>query len=242
MEGNAQPVAVCHRKDRGQGESQVGGELRGRDVEHCNRATRHRFLMDDTSIYWLVILLSMGRVGTSRARIVGVNPGMLGSALAFIAFTAWLCSGYAVGPLDLGAIIQGPAFFGLISGLIALIASCRVKVTSQSVELVDILFITTVPFVKIQSVEAENGLSILTSDGSRFGSVAYGSSVLAAITGSRRATRLRARLEGALAGSLPGSDPDSNAVIRRRFRVGVVLIPALLVGGAVLYTATLRTI
>ena len=168
-----------------------------------------------------------------RPRTVGWNPSMLGFALVFVAFMTWVSAGYCSGPVDFPYLLQGPGFFGLISGVILLVATSRVRITPSCVELVNLFAITTITFAAIGRVDADNGLALVTTDGTEHHSVAFGGSLLAALTGNRRATHLRSRITAAQGAATAVPAPVRTAVTRR-VRPALVLIPGgLAIAGVV---------
>lgn len=165
------------------------------------------------------------RVGAaSRLRLVGWNPGMVAFGLGFVAFTVWLTSSYATGPATASDLLQGPLAWGAVAGGILEASTCRVRVGRGMVELTNILSVTSVPFHDIERIEALNGMSVVTRSGATHESVAYGGSLLAVLTGNKRAVRLQSRLSEAMISPTPGAEPSTS----RRFRPGLVALPLLI--------------
>jgi len=119
------------------------------------------------------------------------------SFLMSTAFLAGVCTvGAVVGATDspiqdsVASLVGG----GVIAGGMFLMGTSHVSVRGGQLEFVNTLTRTTVKPNEIKEILTENGLQVRLTSGRAFGSLAYGPSLLALITGNRRAKRLGNRI------------------------------------------------
>ena len=141
-----------------------------------------------------------------RTRDVGINACFLAGFAGFASYVIFL--GVLTGRNrslygdSIASIVGG----GVIAGVFMLIATSRISVRRDEIVLFNLLSCTMIPARDIQEFITENGLQIRLRSGRTFGCLAYGSSVLAMMTGNLRAKRFARRA----AAVMPTLDPSDD--------------------------------
>jgi hypothetical protein len=122
------------------------------------------------------------------------------------------------GPRSWASVLGNSAGFGLVAGVIVLPVTARLEAVNGSLlRIVNICFVIELGRAQIASLDAKKGLSVVTVDGVRFGSSAYGQSLGGQILGYRRATRAATRCTQWLTADAP-SGAGAQQQPRRRLR------------------------
>ncbi len=125
-------------------------------------------------------------------------------ALAFIGLAVYVVVDLATGPTPVGNKVSVAALFGALSGLTIAFASARMFVRHHTVHVVSFFVTYLIPIAEIVGVDADNGMSIKVTSGRAIGSMAFGSSLIAMVTGNRRGKRAARRL-GEIVGTFTAS-------------------------------------
>jgi hypothetical protein len=172
----------------------------------------------------------------STSRLIGVQS--LG--LIVIAAGWWASTLILFSPLHHWDASSPPlaaaALFGAAMGLALLAATARAFVRDQVLFMVSFFVTHRVPLAEIVSVADNNGFAAKLQSGRTIGSMAFGSSLIAMITGNRRGKRAGKRLLALLEPKHEDETPwrQDTATTRPRFEmIGVSLaVLALMVGYA----------
>lgn len=147
-------------------------------------------------------------------------PGpLIVGAFVFIPWTIWATwQQSAGGPPQWSHVMANCAGTGLVAAGLFLPASARLEVVNGFVlRIVSIWTVIELGRAQIAGFDAKKGLGVLTVDGTRFGSSAYGRSLGGEILGYRRATRAAERCTKWLAAdAVAGADEQLPAPRRLR--------------------------
>lgn len=177
----------------------------------------------------------------SRRRIVGYNPSLSVFA-AFVLFGVFVFSwAELAAPPNDGSNIPGVLVpMCLMATVFCLLGTCRVVVDPAGyVEVFDLVVSRRVPVSELVAVEHHDGLHLRVVSGRRFGSFAYGSSLIGYVLRYPRSVRAARRIEAAVGGlrageQLPEWRQDSVSThLRARAFVGAAAVSAVLVLGTV---------
>ena len=136
-----------------------------------------------------------------RRRIVGYNPGISGFAACGLLVVFLFSWAFAAGPPDdIGDLEFLPAMC-LLASMFCLLGTCRLVVDPAGfIDVIDPLVIRRVPVDELVRVEHADGLHLRVVSGRRFGSVAYGASLLGHLLRYPRSVRAARRIEAAVGG------------------------------------------
>ncbi len=144
--------------------------------------------------------------------------------------TFWL---FSVAPSfdSLGQAVQLGCIWGLISGFLLANARARLVLGADGLRIHNLLTTTDLPWGRIVGVEDRNGLHLVGAEGERFGVLAFGSSLIAGLTGNRRSRAIASEIRQGVAAH-SGSTTD---VPRRSFNFE---LPATMLVGLAVYLAS----
>ena len=132
----------------------------------------------------------------------------------------------ARGPSDhLRDVLGDAAIFGALATYGYLASTTSVRVCGSDLVLVRLVAVTTVPLLEVSAVSGENGLEVRTRGGQTLTHIGYGSSLLGAMTGNRRSSRVAARIQRAV--EVEGASPGGVRGTTRRPRLALSLFVIL---------------
>jgi hypothetical protein len=182
----------------------------------------------------------------SRRRIVGYNPSLSGFAACALLGVFGFCWGLlASPPNDAGNLLNVLPPMCLMATVFCLLGTCRLVVDPAGfIEVIDLLVARRVPVGELVAVEHHEGLRLRVVSGRRFGSVAYGPSLLGFLLRYPRSVRAARRIEAAIGGlpetgEMPMWRPDT---VTSRLRVRAYLVTLGVNAALVLGTVVLNAV
>ena len=183
-------------------------------------------------MFRLQCLLDDRYVPTSR--LIGAqSAGMIMFAVGWWAFALIVFSPLHHSDAS-SSPLAGAALFGAVMGFLLLAATARAFVRDEALHMISFFVTHRVPLTEVVGVAADNGFAAKLQSGRTIGSMAFGSSVIAMITGNRRGKRAGKRLLALLG---PNNDDvtawrQDTATTRARFEmIGVGLAVAVAMVG-----------
>lgn len=181
----------------------------------------------------------------SRRRVVGYNAGISGFAACALLGVFGFCWGLLASPAEApGPLLEVLPPMCLMATVFCLLGTCRLVVDSAGfIEVIDPLFLHRIPVSELVQVEHQEGLRLRVVSGRRFGSVAYGASLLGFVLRYPRSVRASRRIEAAIGGlpekgEMPMWRPDTvTSYLRVRAYLVTLGVNAVLVLGTVVLKA-----
>jgi hypothetical protein len=138
----------------------------------------------------------------SRRRIVGYNAGISGFAACALLGVFGFCWGLLASPTAApGPLLEVLPPMCLMATVSCLLGTSRLVVDPAGfIEVIDPLVARRVPVGELVAVEHHEGLRLRVVSGRRFGSVAYGPSLLGFLLRYPRSVRAARRIEAAIGG------------------------------------------
>lgn len=115
------------------------------------------------------------------------------------------------------------SIWGVLSGILLANSRARIVLESDALQIRNLLIKWTIPWGRVIAVQDANGLQILTADSRKIGVFAYGSSVLAGLSGNRRARALASTIRQRIL----EDRAVTSAQITRSFNWELIVLPLL---------------
>src|SRR3954447_3556052 len=125
--------------------------------------------------------------------------------LAFIPLVVGITVFESTGTAPLGKRVEDALLFGVLATFGLLAATTSVRIDGSDLQLVRLVATTSIPLSMITKVSGENGLEVTTQGGTTYTHIGYGGSLIGALTGNRRATRVAARIQAHLPDTTDGA-------------------------------------
>jgi hypothetical protein len=138
-------------------------------------------------------------------------------------------------------VLQSSLLVGAAVGFMVSVGTTRVAATADNIRKVHLWHTVPIPWSQVQSFVVQNGFQVRLVSGREIESSAFGSSLIDAATGNRRAKRLAADIDSrafrsAVADPGPGWEQDS---VDAELRVVSLILPAACALGAVALASVL---
>ena len=141
---------------------------------------------------------SMGPRAAATSHVV-LGRGGFGIRLVSLIGLALFAGGVVViacqaHPPSLSETLQDCALFGFCIAFYICMLVIRIEADDDNLVLVDLFTVALIPAEDLSEVRRDNGLQVVTFCGARYGHIGYGRSVIANLTGNRRARRVAAKI------------------------------------------------
>ena len=126
----------------------------------------------------------------------GLGMRLLGAAgIALPLLLTYLEASNPAGAAPLSKLVTDWVGFGLVLAFMVNTMTSRIEARRADLVLVNWFTVAVIPANCVLRVDRENGLEILTTLGTRFRHIGYGSSVIANFTGNRRARQAASEID-----------------------------------------------
>lgn len=156
-----------------------------------------------------------------------MSPGVVLLSVVGLGLFTFIPGAVASNPTEsLGSVLGDAAILAAAAALVALASTARLAVAGSQLRVTNLFQTITVEASDITKIDISRGLVIVTADGRRIRSFAYGASLAGDLLGYRRSRAAQGRCEAWLSSRRHGNPPSQDDKVVVNLRPAMWLLPA----------------